>query len=619
MPVLSELIPIFFEGQASAPSEVVPAAYPVAIAGHPYFIEPREYARDFIPVQRDPQDPTDEPGEQTLNPAGLWRRSQSDWSLGAGQEWLDESESSRRRFHESLGIDVFTEREACLLPTVEEKRSSANSNLKILRVGTRFYVVDGATLIFSDGTSSEQNATWVTGWTTATGLPGGNILDITASGSHVYVLASDNSIYRATVGTTSFAGVWFNPAGVMTRLWAGLGRLFASDGRSFYEITATPGETLILTHPDPNMVWSAFCAAPTGVYLGGNIGENGEVRHTWVKEDGTAFVVPVVAAEFENEQVHALTSVGSTILFGTSIGFRFAEIDGQNTGLPFGPVVSDVGSVRDFSIDVVDAETFVWFTWTNIEAGVSGLGRIRPSRFSEPRVPAYASDIYSSAGGTVMAVASLRDRRYFAVASDGFYGATTVRHASGTISTGRIRYGMLDTKVFTDLKWHTSSLPAGAEVFATITFNTGQTVITESQFATASTLAGAFNLGPVSAEWAEIEFTLERATDTTSCPELRAWVLRAIPAPQTVRRFLVPLRLQHKQASPRSGIVREVNGEIELEFLAALVGSQVVVKYQEGHLSYDVHVVNYQVQGQDWNDTTHMLETLCLVELHSIA
>jgi hypothetical protein len=618
MPVLSEFVPLFFEGQASAPAELVPAVYQVAIAGHGYLIEPTLYERDFVPIQRDAQEQGEEPGESTLSPAGLWRRSQSDWSLGAGQTWLDETEeSTRRRFRASLGIDVFgEEREVCLLPTTEEKRNSANTNLKILRVATRLYVVDGATVLFSNGSGSEQNATWTTGWTTATGLPGGNVLDIAFSGNTVFVLGSDNSIYSATIGTTAFT-LYYNPVAVMTRIWTGLGRLFASNGRSFYEITATPGETLIFTHPDPNMIWSHMCAAPTGIYLAGNILEHGEVRHSWVREDGSAFVVPVVAAEFDNEKVNAVHSVGNALLIGTSLGFRFSAIAGQDTGLDYGPVVSDVGEVRSFVEDNVRAETQVWFTWTNIESGISGLGRIRVARFTEPRVPAYASDIYSVGGGTSIAVASLSDRRYFAIAADGFYGATANKLTSGTISTGRIRYGMLDTKVFVDLMWRSASLPAGAEIFATVTFDNGSVVTTESQFSTASTEAGPWNLGPVSAEWAEVTFTLENATVTTQCPQLRAWVLRSIPAPQTTRRFLVPIRLQHKQV-PMRGAIREVRCDLELEFLAALVASQQVVKYQEGLLSYDVHVVNVQVKGTDWDSTMHMLETLAAVELHSI-
>lgn len=622
MPVLSEFAPLFFEGQPSAPAELVPSLYQVAIAGHPYFIEPKEYVRTFVPIQRDAREQGEEPGESTLSPAGLWRRSQSDWSLGAGQIWLDELEAStRRRFRVSLGVDVFgEEREVCLLPTTEEKRSTANTNLRILRVATRLYVVDGSTLIFSNGSGSEQNATWVTGWTTATGLPVGSILDIAFSGNTVFVLGSDNSVYSAPVGTTNFT-LYYNPTAVMTRIWTGLGRLFASNGRSFYEITATPSETLIFTHPDPNMVWSHACAAPYGIYLAGNILEHGEIRHTWVREDGSAFVVPIVAAEFDNEKVNTCISVGASLLIGTSRGFRFSEIESQDTGLNYGPVTT-VGDVQHFALDtdsnIEQSQTFVWFTWTNIESGISGLGRIRPARFVEPRVPAYASDIYSTAGGTSIAAASLSNRRYFAIASDGFYGATGVKLASGTLSTGRIRYGMLDTKVFTDLTWRTASLPAGAEIFATVTFDNGETVVTNTQFATASTESQQHNLGPVSAEWAEITFTFERGTDTTQCPQLRAWVIRAIPAPKTVTRFLVPIRLQHKQVPPR-GSIREVRYDLEVEFLSALVDTQQVVKYQEGHLSYDVHVVNMEVRGTDWDSTMHMLETICMVELHGIS
>ena len=34
------------------------------------------------------------------------------------------------------------------------------------------------------------------------------------------MVGPDNSIYRATPGTTSFAGPWLNPAETVTRIWA---------------------------------------------------------------------------------------------------------------------------------------------------------------------------------------------------------------------------------------------------------------------------------------------------------------------------------------------------------------------------------------------------------------
>jgi len=624
MVVLSHFGPwpsgIFFSGASTAPSEVVPGRFPVAIAGHPYNIEPSLYRRSTLPLRRTDQEQADEPGESTLSTSSLWRRSQSDWSLGAGQLWLDEPESIRRRFHTSIGMDVFNDRALSLLPATEEKRTSANSNLRLQVVGTRLYVVDGNTLIFSDGSGSEQNATWTAGWTTATGLPGGNILDIASSGSHIYVLGSDNSIYRATPGTTGFT-LYYNPTAVATRIWTGLGRLFMGDGRSLYEVTATPGETLIFTHPDPNYVLSSLVAAPTGVYFSGNIGANfGEIRHTWVNDAGTAFIAPVVVAELLNELVNALDTVGNNICIGTTVGFRYAPLDGLATGLDFGPAV-EVGSVLDFQVESVITpderlDTFIWFTWTSIHGtGNSGIGKIRITRFTEPRVPAYASDVYSATGGTVLCVASVGGRRYFGISTDGFFGATANKVASGTFTSGRIRYGMLDVKVFSDIRWRTA--PLAGRVVVDVTMDQTASFNAGVQSHPGSVSNDYSSLGAVAAEWCEITFTLERDTvDPTLGPELRWWVLRAIPASEQTMVISVPLRLHPLEQTPL-GPAKDIAFLEELEFLDALDNSKQIVKYQEGLRSYDVYVNGMDFRSDQWDRMDHGLQGICLVELHT--
>lgn len=620
MPVLSHgfVFPggTFFNGAATADSSVVPAKYPVAIAGRPYNIEPRLYERGFIESQRPAQDQTPEPGEASLSPEGPWRRSQSDWSLGTGQVWLDEEESTRRRVATSLGVDLFDDRQMTLLPSTEEKRNSSNTNLKVRRVGSRLYAMDGTNILFSDATNSEQNATWVTNWTTATGLPGGNQLDFTFSGSHVYVLGSDNSIYRATVGTTAFT-LWFNPVAVITRIYAGLGRLFASETNKLYEITATPGETLIFTHPDPNYVFTSLCAAPTGIYFTGTIGtELGELRHTWVRDDGTAFVPPVVAAEYLNEGINVCAARGNVMLIGTTAGWRFAQIDNATTGLNFGPVVA-VGDVRDIVYDTVGASTFAWFTWTNITSGNSGLGRIRIARQTETLVPAYSSDIYTASGATIISVASIRDRRYFAASSDGFFGATGNKVASGTFTTGRIRYSLLSAKIFATLQWRTA--PLFGSISVTMTLDDGNVLPVASQ-----TDASSLGIEPTrlsasaTGEWAELTFTLTRdGGDTTKGPTLRWWVLRAIQAVDGTKRFIVPLRLERLTQVPNGPAVG-VDVASEIDFIDSLITHRAVVKYQEGFNAYDVYVMNMRQRPEQWAEMDAVLEGILLVELHSV-
>jgi hypothetical protein len=287
-----------------------------------------------------------------------------------------------------------------------------------------------------------------------------------------------------------------------------------STGPALLELTAVPGETLIFTHPDPNYVISSLIGAPSGVYFSGNIGTGfGEIRRMVANAAGTGFDPPVVVAETPNEAIHVIKSAGNHLAFGTSVGIRYAPINPDASGLDFGPAI-EVGAVRDIAVETEinpetgKLDTFAWFTWPLINGtSNSGLGRLRLTRFTEPNVPAYASDVYSAGGGTPLAVASIGGRRYFAISTDGFYGASSNFVESGELRTGRIRYGILDTKVFTDVTWRTS--PISGEVTVDAEFDDGNMTHVGDQ-TQAGTVGGSGHLGPVFAEWTELIFTLER-------------------------------------------------------------------------------------------------------------
>lgn len=615
---LSELVDLFFEGTADV-SSVVPGEWPCALGGVPFLLEPKEYRRGAVPIQRDPRDDSSEPGEQTLSPEGLWRRSQSSWHLGAGQEWLDEENSTRFRFNASLGVDVLTtERQASLLPSTEEKRNSANTNHKLLTVGTRLYVLDGTNVLFSDGTSSEQNATWTTGWTTATGLPGGNQLDITSSGAHIYVVGSDNSIYRATPGTTSFAGPWLNPTETVTRIWAVIGRLFVSDGANLYHVTASGpavDATDVFNHPLADAVISSLDGGPQGVYMALNVGQNSEIRFFEVADDGLTFTVPVVVASFRNETISELRIAGNTLVAGTSLGFRFATIS-ESGQITHGPAVTTPGAVTCVTVDTIGAETFYWFGWTNIVSGTSGLGRIRPARFTEPLVPAFASDIYSTGGGTPLTVASVNGRRYFSISADGFFGptATLVLVPEGYITTGKIRYGLLDAKVFTNMSWRTD--PLAGTVTVDSEYDTGAVTEVGAQTGANTVASGVYSLGPTPAEWLELTITLARsASATTTGPTLRWWLTKAIPAPETTERIIAPLIFADKLTLP-SGKQHPFDPISALQYIASLVKAQEVITWQLGSVSDVVYVVNFEQRDGKWQAGRNPhLESLVYVEM----
>ena len=119
----------WFTGSPSASSTEVPGVFQVALDGHGYIIDPAGYSRVTVPLRRESTDESVEPGEQTLNTGGAWRRSQDNWFLGAGQEFLDnrfafvsvythsgEDPSVRTRFWRSKGVNPWQEGTLSLLP-----------------------------------------------------------------------------------------------------------------------------------------------------------------------------------------------------------------------------------------------------------------------------------------------------------------------------------------------------------------------------------------------------------------------------------------------------------------------------------------------------------------------
>ena len=92
---------------------------PVELDGVSYLVDTTQYRRTTVPVARQQRDNSREAGENTLDTTGAWVRSQTDWSLGAGQLYLDNEDSDRKRFYSSSGIDIWTKGQITLLPVTE--------------------------------------------------------------------------------------------------------------------------------------------------------------------------------------------------------------------------------------------------------------------------------------------------------------------------------------------------------------------------------------------------------------------------------------------------------------------------------------------------------------------
>ena len=60
-------------------------ALPIRLGDRKYNIDITRLARATIDPIRQGFDTQGQPGEQSLNQAGVWKRSRNDWELGAGQ------------------------------------------------------------------------------------------------------------------------------------------------------------------------------------------------------------------------------------------------------------------------------------------------------------------------------------------------------------------------------------------------------------------------------------------------------------------------------------------------------------------------------------------------------
>jgi hypothetical protein len=102
-------------------------SYDVAVGGLPFFYainDERPYIRQTAPFNKEQQDTSAEPGEQSLT--GWWLRSQSSFHNGTGIKFYDPSagESVSHRFTDSDNVDVWTKGQVTLLKETTNTVSS---------------------------------------------------------------------------------------------------------------------------------------------------------------------------------------------------------------------------------------------------------------------------------------------------------------------------------------------------------------------------------------------------------------------------------------------------------------------------------------------------------------
>lgn len=571
----------FYTGTGS--TQLVPYVFPVAINGRPYPLDTKsnQFSRQFDARVRDSVDQSTEPGEAAINPQGLWRRSQTSWHYGAGQEYSDTADAEGYRFYESKGIDIWTRGQLSLLRDTTQAYPSANSNLYATTADSRIYGTDGQSVKFTTD--------WST-FTTVTGTAASNLYSIASDGYNVFYSYANGDIDQTNAGiTTSSAYITGIEAGVLRYV---RGRLMVAgqgaDKHKIWNITTAPGSSqnnpsALYTHPNTNFIWVDFAGGQNHIYCAGNAGNKSLIYKTQIKADGTALDIPTVAAELPfGEIIKTIDAYLGYILIGTETGIRFCSADSDGN-LIVGPLIRTNSTVECFAA----IGQYVYFGWTNYDSTSTGIGRLDISRQITTNQPAYASDLMVTGQGRVVDIHEFDGDPVFTVAGLGAYRPhSTDLVSSGYIDSGIYRWGVPDAKFIP--KWDLRTEPLNGSVTISVASDSGdfETVGTQSnQNSLESTLDGF----ETKVYEASLKLTLSRSgTDSTKGPVVTRWMGRAYAAPLRSQIFSVPLLLHHK-INVRD---REYyfNVDDELVRLRDLVENPRVVTYQENTDTYSVVV-----------------------------
>ena len=521
-------------------------SYDVAIGGLPFFYaisDARPYVRQTAPFSKQQQDNGAEPGEQSLT--GWWLRSQSSFHKGTGIKFYDPSagEIVTHRFAESRNLDVWTPGQATLLKETANMSGVTSGIYKLISgVSTTTNVVVGYIPGSTTIKSFEADGTVVTTYA-PTNL--GNVLDgaVVTDGTRLFIADNDH-IYVGPINAASTGWTEYYATGTRATLAWVKQRLVGAVMNSVYELTGATGSTLPLptalyTHPNTAWIWSSISEGGSAIYAAGYAGGTSAIYKFVLS---TAGVMPtltsgIIAAQLPiGEIVYKIESYLGYLMIGTNKGMRVASISDTTGDLSYGPLIfEDTNGVYDFAF----RDKYVWATGT-IDSS-PGLYRIDLGSEIETLRFAYATDAYlSTVSGYATSVDFVGNSNRIAFTTSGsngiviqsgeYNGTTGALAATGTLTTGKIRFSTLEPKNFKRLIAR-GSFQVGNFTLSSVATNTdgSETTFSHIDYNSGVPAVEVSTSSPQTAqEFLAYKFTLERDTTTTSSgPTFKGYQIKA--------------------------------------------------------------------------------------------
>lgn len=649
----------FYGGTAQATSGVVPWELEVAIGGHAYKINVAEYQRSTLAMLRQPQDNGEEPGEQSLATEGWWKRTATDWSLGAGQLWGDDPRinSNRSQFWASRGVNPWAKGELRLMDDVYQINTAKATQLVLANGYVYAYNSDADKVEWATTTTinntinysfSSGSPTAIT-WTNSTiygGAPAGTFHNMCVAGGYVYAALGANGVRKTALGASTSSLMTNHNA---DHIAYANGFLIIADGPHLHTVSVSGSvSTAIFTHWDTAFTWTAFVETPTGILAAGNTGSQAEVYFIGLDDTTGSLKTPISAGKLPlGENVTAMSYYQGIVLLGTSAGMRIATF--ASGALSYGPTFntgyqnneSAAHTVRGFSA----VGQYVFFTWdgftdrytSGTTTEFEGIGRVDLARFSEPLIPAYATDLMvpSTVGSAYDVVAYPIDNTDNSFArivatGDGIYCNTRYKSVtSGWVLSSRFRYGVPEKKVVASVDVRHHVLAAGDNVALTLyTNDEGTYGETPTALGTSQDVGTAGPPTPISAHGlsaenvsllTEITVANPVGTYATNAGKLFRWTMRSALTPFRQDEILVPIILfDTVDTNDEYGQDTYYDTLGEYQFLKNLEASRAIVAYQEGAATYQVVVDRVIVKPYAWNNQKTFFNGIVYVRLLTV-
>lgn len=557
-----------------------------------------------IPSQRDATDIGNQPGENTINPQGLWRSEVVDWSHGTGQRWADRGQSDVSRFRHSQGIDPFTNPGyISLLKDTTQVISSNDSALQVLTVAGFIYYLTTTGVKFASSTGGLASPTSVAG------LPGSGLVMMCTDGYNIYIAAGTGGVYQTTAGATGSATHLVNVASNNVYFVAFCSNvLLVADSNTggLYQVSTaiTVWPTALIKQGDSSWLWNCACGGFGWIYIGGYSGSSltnsqfGAIYKTQMESDGTTLTAPTLSAPLPPGEIpYALFSFVNFVCLGTNQGFRFCQTlsandpGGTSGDLKVGSIIPNLQESVTKPVRCFTAQNrFVYFGWSNYSASTvnatdtqTGLGWADISRFTGDLTPAYSSNVMvSGQTGEVTSLAWWNGAPIFTIGGVGIYTTATTYVPSGNVQSGYIGFRIPDQKVL--IAYSVDLTDAASSVGASIKADDGTAVSLGTQ---ANIQRVLFSVPQIRGELVETTLTLTAGNSATTTPTVRRATLQAFPAITAGDNIIVSLRF-YDQVILRSGSRRQQYVYNELAFLENLRATQTVTTYQEGSQSWSV-------------------------------